>query len=755
MKTKLFCLPVFLLAISANAQWNRGLPQQKIIKKSDHSVYYQLDIDQIRTQLLRASKIGEGSPVTINIPTLNGKIEKFSVNSFPVMDEALANKYQLGSYVGLGVDDPTKYIRFSVAPNDFQSMIIGADGQYEFIEPATSDKSFYSVHGKTNKNGHAFTCSTKEDKESVANLQKLKNAGVTARSNNKTFHTLRLAMSVTGEYTTYFGGVSGALTQINATLSRVNGVFEKEFNVHVNAIDAPGLIFTNSANDPYSIADNKCKWNFELMNTLHGGTYGVTDDDFDIGHLFGATGGGGNAGCIGCIGNNDISATSYTAAQSDCQDAAGNYYAYTYPENYKGSGFTSPADGIPQGDNFDIDYVAHEMGHQLGDNHTFSYDEETGSNTYVEPGSGSTIMGYAGITGTNTDVQQHSDAYFHSVSIDQVQTNLAAVTADVETPITNNPPVVAAMNTTYTIPKSTAFVLTASATDPDGDALTYCWEQVNSSLLVDGIGKSSSASTGASAIGSTSTGANFRSWTPTSSPTRYFPKLSTVLGGAVKKAADFEAASTVARTTNFRITVRDNKPGGQAQTAYATQTIVVGSAPAFTVNTTTLTPNANSAIAWTVSGTTAAPYNVANVKIDYTADGGATWNDLAASVPNNGSANVFIPASLAGKTIHLRVSAIGNVFYAVKQATVSGLLAVSEAGNAKPVKIYPNPAEDVLNVTNVSSSASYEIFSAPGQIIARGTIGDGKINLKTLVKGIYFITINNKEEKSTTKFVKK
>ncbi|MGX5685108.1 reprolysin-like metallopeptidase [Chryseobacterium cucumeris] len=734
MKIKLFCFPVFLFAISANAQWSRGLPQQKITKKSDHSVYYQLDIDQIRTQLLRASKIGEGSPITITIPTLNGKIEKFSVSSFPVMDETLANKYQLGSYVGIGVDDPTKYIRFSVAPHDFQSMIIGADGQYEFIEPATSDKSYYSVHGKTNKSGHAFACSTKEDKEAVANLEKLKNSGAAAKSNNKTFHTLRLAMSVTGEYTAYFGGVAGALTQINATLSRVNGVFEKEFNVHVNAINAPGLIFTDIANDPYSDSSQMCKWNYELMNTLHGGVYGVTDDDFDIGHLFGATGGGGNAGCIGCIGNNDTS----TTIDPDCDNSPS-------PNNYKGSGFTSPADGIPLGDNFDIDYVAHEIGHQLGDNHTFSFNEGTG--VCVEPGSGSTIMGYAGITGTNTDVQQHSDAYFHSVSIDQVQANLAAVTADVETPIVNNPPVVTAMNTIYTIPKSTAFVLTASATDPDGDALTYCWEQVNSSSLSNGVSKTN--------IGNTTSGASFRSWAPTTNPTRYFPKLATVLGGAVKNTTDFEAASTMARTTNFRVTVRDNKPGGQAQTAYATQTIIVGSAAAFTVNTTSLTPNANSAIAWTVSGTTAAPYNVANVKIDYTADGGATWNDLAASVPNNGSANVFIPASLAGKTIHLRVSAIGNVFYAVKQATVSNLLAVSEAGNVKSVKIYPNPAEDVLNITNVSSNASYEIFSAPGQIIARGTIGDGKINVKALVKGIYFITINNKEEKSTIKFVKK
>lgn len=747
MKRKLLGLSMLLVAIGANAQWSKSVPQQRIVKKSDNSVYYKLDIDQIRTQLLRASKIGEGSPVTISIPNLEGKIERFTVNSFPVMDEALAQQYQLGSYVGVGIDDPSKYIRFSVAPNDFQSMMIAPDGKYEFIEPATADKSHYSIHGKTSKNGHAFTCGTKEGKESVANLQKIMNAGATAKASNKTFHTLRLAMSVTGEYTSYFGGVAGALTQINATLSRVNGVFEREFNVHVNAINAPNLIFTNAATDPYSTSDFMCKWNYELMNTLHGGNYGVTDEDFDIGHLFGATGGGGSAGCIGCIGSNDVSTTSYTAAQSDCKDAVGNYYAYISPDNYKGSGYTSPGDDVPMGDNFDIDYVAHEMGHQLGDSHTYSFYENY-LNKEMEPGSGSTIMGYAGITGASTDIQDHSDPYFHSASIEQVQANMAVVTVDVETPIINNPPVIAAMNTTYTIPKSTAFVLTASATDPDGDPLTYCWEQMNPSKLVNGVNQTN--------IGTTTSGANFRSWAPTSSPTRYFPKLETVLGGAVKNTADFEAASTVARTTNFRVTVRDNKPGGQAQSAFANQTVVVGSAAAFTVNTTSLTPNTNSTITWTVSGTTAAPYNVANVKIDYTEDNGTTWNDLAASVPNNGSASVFIPAALAGKSVHLRVSAIGNVFYAVKKATVSSSLAVSEAGNnIKTVHIYPNPVEDMLNITNVSSGAVYEIFNTPGQLISKGTVGDGKINVSSLVKGVYFITINGKDVNTKTKFVKK
>ena len=490
------------------------------------------------------------------------------------------------------------------------------------------------------------------------------------------------------------------------------------------------------------------------MNVLNGGTYGVGNADFDIGHLFGRSGGGGNAGCIGCIGSNTTTTTSYTAANGGCG------YAYISPNNYKGSGFTSPGTGAPSGDTFDIDYVAHEMGHQLGDNHTYSYNE--GTSVTVEPGSGSTIMGYAGITGDNTDVQSNSDAYFHTVSIDQVQTNLASKTVDVETDINNNPPVVTAMTgTTYTIPLNTAFVLTATATDPDGDALTYCWEEVDVSNLNGGIGKvvaDNGDNTSTAAIGTTTRGASFRSWPPTSSPTRYFPKLSTVLGGAVKNVDDFESTSSVARNTTttqtkFRVTVRDNK-GVDSQTAYTTQNIQVGTAAAFTVNTPpTLIAGGNSTVTWVVSGTTAAPYNVANVKIDFTSDAGANWTTLAASVPNSGTASVSIPASLVGKSGHIRVSAIGNVFYAVKPATVSATMAVSDVSK-KSIQIFPNPVKDILNVSNVTLNSSYEIFNAAGQIVSSGNLGSGKITVNKLEKGIYFINIDDNGTLVKTKFVK-
>jgi hypothetical protein len=744
--TSLFLILLSFCSIIANAQWSKTKADASIIKKNDNSVYYKLDLNQIKMQLLSAKKVDEiGNPVTIEIPNSDGKLERFAVSSFPVMDEAMAKQYQLGSYVGTGIDDPTKYIRFSVGPNDFQSMMI-SNGKTEFIEPSNIAKTIYSLHSKSNKNGHSFVCNTLENPETTARIQKLMDNSVTQKANNQKYHTLRLAMAVTGEYTTYFGGTTGALTQINATLTRVNGVFEQEFNLHLNLISAPNLIFTSGLTDPFSAASQMCKWNNELMNVLHGGTYGVTDADYDIGHLFGASGGGGNAGCIGCIGSNDVTTTTYTASSGGCG------YAYTSPDNYKGSGFTSPADAIPMGDTFDIDYVAHEMGHQLGGNHTYSFNE--GTTVTVEPGSGSTIMGYAGITGANTDVQSNSDPYFHSVSIDQVQAVLAATTVDTETTIANNTPVVTAMPTSYTIPKSTAFVLTGVATDPDSDPLTYCWEQVDKINLANGVGKASGTGDGASAIGAASSGGSFRSWSPVSNPTRYFPKLATVLGGAVKNVNDFEATSSVARTTNFRFTVRDNKPAGQAQTAFANQTIVIGSAAAFTVSPASGNAGSPVTITWVVSGTTASPYNATNVKIDYTNDNGTTWNVLSSSTANSGTASVTFPSALGASTPYVRVSAIGNVFYAVNKVTLSAPLQTSEIGHSNDVQIYPNPATDIIYVKNVSPKSNYTIHDASGRLVDKGTVNNGEISINNLVKGVYVISFNNEGTATKSKFIK-
>ncbi|HAO28499.1 MAG TPA: propanediol utilization protein, partial [Chryseobacterium indologenes] len=204
------------------------------------------------------------------------------------------------------MDDPSKYVRFSLAPNDFQSMIFTNEG-YEFIEPANSDKTIYEVHPKTQGSKNGFVCSTEERDSEKKEIEELFQQGQAfqnqptnfARSSDRKYRTLRLAMSVTGEYTQFHGGtVAGALTAINATLTRVNGVFEKDLALHLIVQNYPNVIYTNPTTDPYSPSSQMNNWNLELQNTL---TANVGNANYDIGHLFGASGGGGNAGCIGCI----------------------------------------------------------------------------------------------------------------------------------------------------------------------------------------------------------------------------------------------------------------------------------------------------------------------------------------------------------------------------------------------------------------------------------------------------------------------
>ena len=64
------------------------------------------------------------------------------------------------------------------------------------------------------------------------------------------------------------------------------------------------------------------------------------------------------------------------------------------------------------------------MGHQFGADHTQNNDCNRASTASMEPGSASTIMGYAGICSPN--VQNSSDAYFHAISIEEMWNSINA-----------------------------------------------------------------------------------------------------------------------------------------------------------------------------------------------------------------------------------------------------------------------------------------------------------------------------------------
>jgi hypothetical protein len=399
---------------------------------------------------------------------------------------------------------------------------------------------------------------------------------------------------------------------------------------------------------------------------------------------------------------------------------------------------------VPSGDTFDIDYVAHEIGHQFGANHTFTNDPE-GTISQVEPGSGSTIMGYAGIT--DQDVQSNSDDYFHAVSIQQITSFIKSSngSCSVNTATGNTAPTANA-GADYTIPQNTPFMLTGSGYDADGDTLKYCWEEMD---------VQNSDNTPPSAT--KTTGPAFRSYKPSTSSTRYFPNMATTLAGntitmgpttpKTITAIPVEVLPTVSRIYNFRLTVRDNKANGAAN-AYDDMVVNVNSfyGP-FTVtsqNTTGISyPKGSSQnVTWNVANTSTLS---TNVDILISTDGGISWVTLIANTPNDGSQTVTIP-NTSSSNCRFMVKASGNIFYNVNTSnfTITNSLSVDNPELKPDIILFPNPIKgELLNIKNSKESSEYKLFDISGKFINKGKIVNESINVRTLKPGIYLLKFDD------------
>lgn len=651
---KLLLLVVFIITVSQsfaqrNSSWkqwdsNKTISSERIRQTpySQNQLLLQFDALNFKQSLANVAQKSSGQAgVEIQLPNIKGEMEKFLVWESSNFEPALQAQYpDIRAYVGKGITDPSATLNFSFDPKGIKTMVFRAGSGSEFIEPYTKDASVYVIFDSATryKSKLPFICST-EDFNTTETLSKFVDQNAT-QSSAQSYKTMRLALSCTAEYTSYHGGtVALALIAMNATMTRCNGVFERDLAIKLLIIANNNLvIYTNAATDPYSTETGTgapAAWNSQLQSTLN---TVIGAANYDIGHLFGATGGGGSAGCIGCV----------------CVDAS------------KGSGITSPIDGIPEGDTFDIDFVAHEMGHQMGANHTFTFGgfgiNPENNSVNVEPGSGSTIMGYAGIGGNGTDMQEHSDDYFTFRSISQIQSNMSGKTCPVSTNIAVTNPRPGVITTgPYTIPISTAFKLTGGGTGTAGEVLTYCWEQ-NDDANINGVAASIPSPT-------KTDGANFRSRLPITSPVRYMPQFSDVLAGNL--IPTWETISSVARTLNFSLTVRDNVLGGGQTNSAATVVNVVDAGGAFSitnpaVDNTTWAPGSTQTLTWNVAGTTGSGINTANVNILISLDGGTTFTTLLANTTNDGSESITLP-STPSPNCRILVEAVGNIFYAVSK----------------------------------------------------------------------------------------
>lgn len=657
---------------------------------ADNQLLFNLNEVALKKSLeLLHNKEGKQSRIEITIPNMNGDLEKFSVwESSNFEPELQAQNPTIRAYNGIGITDLKASLYFSLSPKGIQTMILRGENGSEFIEPYSKDNATYVLFdSKSRVRGSLpFTCKTED---LALNKQLLNKTGKIA-ANNKVFKTFRLALSCTGEYTAFHGGtVANALSAMNATMTRVNGVFNRDLAVKLNIIANNNLIiYTDATTDPYSnstegVAGN---WNEELQDNLNAT---ITDAGYDIGHLFGADGGGGNAGCIGCVCVNPT---------------------VEFP-TAKGSAFTSPSDAVPQGDTFDIDFVAHEMGHQLGANHTFSFEiEDTGVN--VEPGSGSTIMAYAGIT-SGYNVQNNSDDYFAYASIKQIQDNLLSKTCPVSTVLANNPPIISA-GLDYTIPNGTAFKLTGTGSDTNGDVVTYCWEQNDTAVRT--IDSSINEEGDFSFASPTKIyGPNFRSFYPSNTPVRFMPALSSVL--ANKLTTTWESVSTIERALTFTLTGRDNAALGTAQTNTDEMVVnVSGTVGPFAVTSQNTENSAwiqgtTQTITWDVNNSNTL-IGSTNVNIKLSTDGGLNFTTvLASNTPNDGSETITVP-NVASKDCRVLIEPTANIYYAVNSKSFAiGYSVSSSCVTYNFSAPFPIPESTTYATRTITVPATTEVIS--------------------------------------------
>lgn len=673
--------------------------------------------------------VGKGAlkhSTIISLPNADGGLEDFEVYEASNFEPALQAQFpDIRAYSGRGITDKYASVKLSYSPQGIQTMVFRHDKEDEFMEPYSSDHKVYAVYKSQREKGKLpWTCTT-EDKQMAANISSRLSGFSTLATgaSTGTLKTMRLAQSCNGEYANYFGATSSSqvnlvLAAFNATLTRCNGCYEKDLALHLNLIASTvNVIYYNPSTDPYSTTLSS--WNKSLQTTL---TNVIGEANYDIGHMFGASGGGGNAGCIGCV----------------CVDGS------------KGSGITSPADGIPQGDNFDIDYVVHEVGHQLGANHTFSMSNE-GTGQQKEVGSGITIMGYAGITAQ--DVAPHSIDIYHETSIAQIQANLAGKTCPITTNITANnvAPVISPLSN-YTIPISTPFALSASASDANNDALTYCWEQNDNS---------STTGTGSVASPTKTTGPNWLSFKPTASSTRLFPQLSTILAGALvtgplpggDAGTNIEALSSVSRTLNFRLTVRDNHPFSSTapvavgQTAFADVVVTVTNTSGpfqVTAPNTNVTWAAGSSatVTWAVNGTNAGSVNCQSVNILLSTDGGLTFPTvLASGTPNDGTQAVTVP-NTPGTNNRIKVESVGNIFFDISNTnfTIGAPAACADAAGLTATAVTQTTATLgwTANANATSYDVSYKANTSSTWITAATATTATSVNLTGLTAGTLY-----------------
>ena len=619
--------------------------QQLSFTKKSYSINYKsIEIRQLTFDLNQVIKdLSLCTPLnmcSIDIPLPEGGVESFQISETPIISDSIAFKYKgIRTFTGRSINQPQNMLKLDYTPNGIHAMVLRAGNDSFFIDPTLKNSNLSSspidqvktlkeiiwhprVERKTSNINQNSIGNNKTKFNQRDNIFEVDNLLAVP---NKSLKTYNLALAATTEYTEYFGGKSQAIASMVTIIHRVNAIYERDLAIKMILNERfDHLVFDDTLNSPYSIASA-----YPLMSENQAVIDSIIGtENYDLGHLL------------------------YV---SDKKDGISNIRAVCNPQ-IKAMGVTGcphPEDG-----SFVIDYVAHELGHQFGANHIFMSNCYANPATAVEPGSGSSIMGYAGICSPN--VQDHGDPYFNSVNLNEINyyTSNYGSKCATSTPIFVTDPIISLKYKELTIPISTPFVLSAAVKSND-DSIMYCWEQDNIDPNVPTPPRSYFA-----------TGPMFRSFPPKLNGDRYFPKLETIISG---KDAEWQVLPSVSAKLKFRITARNVSPTGGVTVYDSVYVNTIEDAGPFTlvsVGDSIWNVGDSYEIIWNVAHTDTFPINCSNVTVLLSIDGGKTFPEILNSkTSNTGSVIVTCPGLITSEAF-VMIRSIDNVFFTLSEEPI-------------------------------------------------------------------------------------
>jgi subtilisin-like proprotein convertase family protein len=681
---------VFLLLICSTNTYSQ---QRALWSKSEPHTYNlsSVDLKQKLYQISDEFSVNNDEKIKIKFPLANGKMVEFYVKENPLMHPSLAKRFPGNrSYSGFSPDDPLMRINFSMNELGLHAMITsqGKDVQYidPIIEVPGKEIDRYKVYNRSDlsKEDMLMSCYTR-----VLGNQ-AKSYGASGKNFDQKLRTYRLALSATGEYAQYHISAAGAedkseqeqkaliLASMTTALTRINALFENELAIRFQLVENNDDLIFLIPGDPFVQGESKTEV-LNMANTNHFVCNSfIGPNGYDIGHVLGTQ----------SIG--------YGEPSSVCNDSR------------KGKGVSGSSH--PKGDYFYFDMIAHEIGHQFGAKHTFNGNAGNcagGRNeaTAVETGSGSSVMAYAGYCHPQ-NVQAHSDLYFHSVSLEEIRNFIdesgGGCAPANSIPGNSSPPTADAGEDIF-IPVGTAFKLVGKGSDPDGDQLTFSWEQIDPFF------------NRAPPNGNDRYGALYRSFPPSPDSIRYLPALKNLRNGAL--SSTWEATPLIDRDFNFSLTVRDNNPEGGLLDIDKLYVEVTDAAGPFVVTSQNVPglvwdQNSEQTVEWEVAGTDSNGVDVSKVNILLSTDGGLSYPTVLLSNTDNDGFEVVQVPWIKGSDCYIMVEAIENYFFAVNKTPFS----IGEGNGVcndyvsleSPISISDNSIEGVESTIMVSEDLNIE-----------------------------------------------